>query len=275
MMAGPFADPLATASRAPVARTSSSFVDHSGPVRMLRFAGLSAFVNGVGFGAFDLPAMWHLSHEHTVWHAGGNPTYGDGPFEAHGMSVTVPVLLAFFGTCLVLAIGGILLMVPRPVGVGFTLAGIVMCAPFWWGFNLPFARFNAAHTLLFLAVAGGRAAVRPAPPGPALGGGLRARGAVEPSRDANRAGRHRRLAGPPPRRLGRRRLGRGAGDRGRLCSLAGVDAPGTSDAVIRDRLDERANQVAAGVGLPTLGLGVAPAVVCRRTATGARPDLRR
>ena len=257
-MAGPFADPLATASRAPVARTSSSFVDHSGPVRWtLRFAGLSAFVNGVGFGAFDLPAMWHLSHEHTVWHAGGNPTYGDGPFEAHGMSVTVPVLLAFFGTCLVLAIGGILLMVPRPVGVGFTLAGIVMCAPFWWGFDLPFAWFNAAHTLLFLAVAGAvqlYARPRPAP---------RWEGVFEPEAPSNR----RVMPTVPGDIDGSRALRRAAwagaasvvalGIGVGLCSLAGVDASGTSDAVIRDRLDDRANQVAAGVGLPTLGLGVA------------------
>ncbi len=42
-----------------------------------------------------------------------------------------------------------------------------------------------------------------------------------------------------------------------LCSLAGVDAPGASDAAIRDRLDAGARQVAAGVGVPVLGAGVA------------------
>jgi len=42
-----------------------------------------------------------------------------------------------------------------------------------------------------------------------------------------------------------------------LCSLAGVDAPGESDAVIRERISAGANQAAAGVGLPLIGLGVA------------------
>jgi len=119
----------------------------------LRLAGLAALVSGAGFGAFDIPGTWHLAHDHEVWHADGNPTYGNGPFEAHGISVTVPVLLAFFGTCLVLAIGGALLLAPRTNGVVVTLAGIVMCAPFWWGFDLPFAWFSAASILALLAMA--------------------------------------------------------------------------------------------------------------------------
>ena len=127
---------------------------YTAPVRWtLRLAGLSALVNGVGFGAFDIPAMWHLAHYGTVWNALGEPTYGHGPFEAHGISVTVPVLAAFFVACLVLAIGGVLLLVPRSRGVVFTLAGIVICAPFWWGFNLPGGWIMAAATLVLLALA--------------------------------------------------------------------------------------------------------------------------
>jgi hypothetical protein len=258
MTAGPFAGSPATASPAPGATASSAFVDSGGPVRWtLRLAGLSALVNGVGFGAFDIPGMWHLAHEHTVWYAGGNPTYGDGPFEAHGLSVTVPVLMAFFGTCLVLAIGGVLLLRPRPVGVVFTLAGIVMCAPFWWGFDLPLAWVNASHVLLFLAVAWalqrhGRprpAARREGVFAPEAPSERAAVPAAEGDTDDARALRRAALAGAASVVL----LAVGVG----LCSSAGVDAPGTSDAVIRDRLGDVANQVAAGIGLPTLGLGVA------------------
>jgi hypothetical protein len=119
----------------------------------LRLAGLSALLNGVGFGAFDVPAMWHLAHDHKVWNALGNPTYGNGPFEAHGITVTVPVLLAFLGSCLVLAIGGAILLVPRTIGVVITLCGIAMCAPFWWGFDLPFAWINAATVLVLVSLA--------------------------------------------------------------------------------------------------------------------------
>jgi hypothetical protein len=119
----------------------------------LRLAGLCAVVNGAGFGAFDIPAIWHAARDHEVWYAFGNPTYGNGPFEAHGITVTVPVLLAFLGSCLVLAIGGALLLVPRATGVVVTLAGIVMCAPFWWGFDLPFAWFSATTVLVLLGSA--------------------------------------------------------------------------------------------------------------------------
>jgi hypothetical protein len=119
----------------------------------LRFAGLTALVNGAGFGAFDIPAIWHLARDHQVWMADGNPTYGNGPFEAHGITVSVPVLLAFLGPCLVQTIGGAMLLVPRTSGVVVTLAGIIMCAPFWWGFDLPFAWINAATVLALLTLA--------------------------------------------------------------------------------------------------------------------------
>jgi hypothetical protein len=50
----------------------------------LRLAGLAALVNGAGFGAFDIPAIWHLARDHTVWYAFGNPTYGNGPDRLSG-----------------------------------------------------------------------------------------------------------------------------------------------------------------------------------------------
>jgi hypothetical protein len=42
-----------------------------------------------------------------------------------------------------------------------------------------------------------------------------------------------------------------------LCALVGVDDPGVSDAVILERLDDGTKQIAAGIGLPVLGVGVA------------------
>ncbi|WP_410961343.1 hypothetical protein, partial [Salmonella sp. SAL4457] len=69
-------------------------------------------------------------------------------------TVSVPVLVAFLGACLVLAVGGVRLVLLRPAGVVVTLAGLVMGAPFWWGFDLPFAWFNAVNVLALLAMAG-------------------------------------------------------------------------------------------------------------------------
>lgn len=119
----------------------------------LRLAGLNALLNGVGFGAFTLPAAWRLAHDGMVWRAFGMPTYGHGPFEDHGLETTVPLLLVFLGACVVLATGGALLLVPRVSGVVVTISGMVVCAPFWWGFDLPLAWVNAALTLGLLAVA--------------------------------------------------------------------------------------------------------------------------
>ena len=126
----------------------------------LRLAGLNALVNAAGFGAFDVLATWHFARDHEVWYALENPTYGYGPFYDHGLDTTVPLLLAFLGACVVLATGGGLLLALRPVGVVTTLAGIVICAPFWWGFDLPFAWINAATLLVLLSL--GRTAQVPA-----------------------------------------------------------------------------------------------------------------
>lgn len=40
-----------------------------------------------------------------------------------------------------------------------------------------------------------------------------------------------------------------------MCSLAGVDAPGVTDAAILERLDDGAKRTAAGFGLPVLAAG--------------------
>ena len=119
----------------------------------LRLAGLNALVSGLGFGAFDLPAMVHVARGEGVLYTYGNPTYGGGPFADHGIATTLPLLLAFFGACAVLVVGGVLLLLPRSTGIVVTLAGIVMCAPFWWGFDLPFAWVNAVIVLVLLGMA--------------------------------------------------------------------------------------------------------------------------
>ena len=61
-----------------------------------------------------------------------------------------------------------------------------------------------------------------------------------------------------------------------LCTSVGVDDPRMSDAEILERLDDGARQVAAGIGVPLLGAGVALLPWFRsRAAAGPGPAVRR
>jgi hypothetical protein len=121
----------------------------------LRIAGASGIVNGSGFGGFTIPVIVIVSvgQGHGILYTFGNPTYGDGPFERIGVPTTVPLLAGFLAACFVQVVGGVLLLWPRPSGIVVSVVGILVCAPFWWGFDLPFAWLNAAVVLTFLVLA--------------------------------------------------------------------------------------------------------------------------
>jgi hypothetical protein len=119
----------------------------------LRIAGANGIVNGLGFGGFAIPAIVSVGQGHGIIYTFGNPTYGNGPFERIGVPTTVPLLAGFLAACAVQVVGGVLLLWPRPSGIVVSVVGILLGAPFWWGFNLPFAWLNAAVVLTFLALA--------------------------------------------------------------------------------------------------------------------------
>ena len=118
----------------------------------LRVAGASAMVNGLGFGGFTIPAIWSVASGHGVLYANDKPTYGYGPLYRLGVPTTVPLLAAFLIACTVLASGGVLLLWPRPSGILVSLIGILMCAPFGWGFDLPLAWPKAAQVVTLIAI---------------------------------------------------------------------------------------------------------------------------
>lgn len=62
----------------------------------------------------------------------------------------MPLLAGFLAACVVQVVSGVLLLWPRPSGIVVSIVGILLGAPFWWGFNLPFAWLNAAVVLTFL-----------------------------------------------------------------------------------------------------------------------------
>ena len=119
----------------------------------LRIAGASGIVNGLGFGGFAIPAIVSVGQGHGIIYTFGNPTYGNGPFERIGVPTTVPLLAGFLAACIVQVAGGVLLLWPRPSGIVVSVVGMLLSAPFWWGFDLPFAWLNAAVVLTFLALA--------------------------------------------------------------------------------------------------------------------------
>ena len=119
----------------------------------LRIAGAHGIVNGLGFGGFTIPAMVTVGQGRGILYTFGNPTYGYGPLERIGVPTTVPLLAAFLAVCVVQVVGGILLLWPRRAGIVVSLAGVLLGATFWWGFDLPFAWLNAALLLTFLVLA--------------------------------------------------------------------------------------------------------------------------
>jgi len=130
--------------RAPVTGPAAWFV---------RFAGVNSIVCPLGFGGFTIPAIVSVAQGHGILYTLGNPTYGNGPFERIGAPTTVPLLLAFLAACLVQLAGGLLLIWLRPSGFVVVPLGMLVSAPFWWGFDLPFAWLSAALVLPTLAAA--------------------------------------------------------------------------------------------------------------------------
>jgi hypothetical protein len=119
----------------------------------LRIAGANGIVNELGFGGFTIPAIVSVGQGDGILDTFGNPTYGNGPFEGIGVPTTVPLLAGFLAACVIQVAGGVLLLWPRPSGIVVSVVGILLGAPFWWGFNLPFAWLNAAVVLTFLILA--------------------------------------------------------------------------------------------------------------------------
>ena len=118
----------------------------------LRVAGANGIVNGLGFGGFTIPAMVSVGQAHGILYTFGNPTYGNGPFERIEVPTSVPLLAAFLAACVVQVVGGVLLLWPRRSGIVVSIVGLLLCAPFWWGFDLPFAWLNAAVLLGLLVL---------------------------------------------------------------------------------------------------------------------------
>lgn len=110
----------------------------------IRGAAIVLWINGFGFGLFDLFPLWSLSTGGGVPIIFGYPTYGAGPFEQHGVPTSVPLLLLFLGVCVLEIVAGSLLWRRRRTGAVLGLVVVLPGAVFWWGFALPVAPVLAA-----------------------------------------------------------------------------------------------------------------------------------
>ncbi|ODU03275.1 MAG: hypothetical protein ABS81_14890 [Pseudonocardia sp. SCN 72-86] len=126
----------------------------------LRAAAAAAWVNGLGFGAYDLfPIRALAAGEPVPVVVSGFPVYGGGPFEGVGVPTTMPLLVTFLVVCVLEVAAGVLLWMRRRSGAVLFVVSAVPGAVFWWGFALPFGWVLAAVGLVL--VAWGRPALLP------------------------------------------------------------------------------------------------------------------
>ncbi len=104
----------------------------------MRLAGALAWAAGLGFGVPGAYGAVHLARHGEVWTFLGFPTYGDGPFDAAGLSTTVPLQTAFVAVCAAEVVDGVLLWRGHPAGRRLSWALLPAELAFWTGFALPF-----------------------------------------------------------------------------------------------------------------------------------------
>jgi hypothetical protein len=102
-----------------------------------RTAAVLAWIPGVGFGLFAVPAIWYFAQYHSVWVFLGYPTYGHGPFEDVGIRTSLPLMVSFLLVCLAEVVVGWMLWREHAKAPLLALALLPIEFAFWIGFSLP------------------------------------------------------------------------------------------------------------------------------------------
>ena len=119
---------------------------------MIRAAAVFCWINAIGFGVFTIPAMLRVAAGKDIPYVMGFPAYGRGPFEAHGISSTVPLLAGFLLVCVLEGVAGWLLWGGHTSGAILALVVLPFGSIYWWGFALPIPPlFAVARTVLIIA----------------------------------------------------------------------------------------------------------------------------
>jgi len=118
---------------------------------VIRAAAVLCWVDALGFGVFTIPAIARVWAGKEIPIVMGFPAYGRGPFEAHGIKSTVPLLAGFLAVCVVEAGAGSLLWEGHRSGAILAIGILPAGLAYWWGFALPIPPLLAvARTVLIL-----------------------------------------------------------------------------------------------------------------------------
>ena len=125
---------------------------HSAVPTSLRAAAVLLWINGVGFGVCCLPGIRNLLAGRDIPMILGFPAYGRGPFERHGVSTTVPLLVGFLLVCILECVAGWLLWSGHTSGAVLAMVLLPFGAIYWWGFALPIPWIFAAVRTVLIAL---------------------------------------------------------------------------------------------------------------------------
>ena len=117
-----------------------------------RVAAVLLWISGIGLGIPCLTAIRSLRAGEGIPRLFGFPAYGEGPFEQHGISTTVPLLLTFLLVCVVEVAAGVPLWNGRKIGALLAIGVIPFGAVFWWGFALPIPPVLALARVALVAI---------------------------------------------------------------------------------------------------------------------------
>lgn len=100
-------------------------------------AGVLSIVTGLGFGAPAVYGAIYFARHGKVWTFMGFPTYGNWPFEAHGVPTSAPLIAGFAAVCALECALGVRLWQGRRSGRRLSMAMLPLEAAYWLGFALP------------------------------------------------------------------------------------------------------------------------------------------
>lgn len=105
---------------------------------MIRVAGLSALLAGLGFGVPGVFGLRHFATTGHVWQFLGFPTYGGGPFVSAGLPTSTGLLMGFVVVCVAEVAIGLCLVGGWTPALWIQFALLPFELAYWWGFALPF-----------------------------------------------------------------------------------------------------------------------------------------